>query len=231
VALEDNTQFGSSARRRQQQLRKLLEQRDQEAICNWAAGVRTPFRALTSLLFDREELIVWRSIEAFRLVAGLVGQRDLEAVRRQLGRLLWTMNDESAAICWRAPEAIAEILIGVPSLATEFGTILMSFLDEEPFEAGVRWAISRLVKENPSEKLSSELPLMAFAVRKSLSSPDPRIRGNALLALESLKDKPSQGALDKLTGDTAPINVYDTSSGEIQTVSVGELAKRALTVL
>lgn len=141
------------------------------------------------------------------------------------------MNDESGAICWHAPEAIAEILIGAPSLATEFGTILMSYLDEEPFEAGVRWAVSRLAEENPPEKLSDELQLIAHAVRKSLSSEDPRIRGNAIMALKSLKDKPSQETLEKLIGDTATIGIYDASSGELQTLQIGELAKRALEAL
>jgi hypothetical protein len=138
-------------------------------------------RTLSMLLFDPDELVRWRAAEALGRVAALEARTDLDRVRRQISRLLWLMNDESGGLCWNAPETIGEIVANVPSLIDEYGQLLPSFFIEEPFEAGSRWAVSRIGRLNPA--------IFADVVNDlvwSLKAPDATIRGYSLLALAAI---------------------------------------------
>ena len=62
--------------------------------------------------------------------ASRVAERDHRSVRDHLRRLLWLMSEESGGICWRAPEAMAEIVHRTPRLFSEYAPVVMSLLHE-----------------------------------------------------------------------------------------------------
>jgi len=216
----------SSGRKKKAEIRNFLMDRDFNAVLKWAETDQTPFKTLTSLLFDSDPLICWRTIDAFGRVAAVVADRDIKSIRRQLQRFLWLMNDESGGICWYAPEAIGEVIYNVPQLTNEYGLILTSFLNEEPFEGGVRWTIARLISRgNLPQELTDAFQLLIPRIAKSLGSDNPKIRGNALLAMEALgADAIISDNFESLKNDTGVIQVYEFESGTLNNMEIGTLA-------
>lgn len=157
------------------------------------------------------------------MVAAKTSQKDIEAVRRQIRRLFWLMNDESGGLCWNAPEAIAEMIVNVPDLAGEYVPNLFSYMDEEPFEAGVRWAVHRLVREMPDRKLILDTASLHLdKIIKSLSHENPRIRAFAVLALKTLGPDMEPDCVVRLSEDKTMVPFYDMQTGILKTLTVSE---------
>jgi len=168
---------------RKSELRRYLLDRDMPALEELARGRKNILRTLSSSLYDSEPLVRWRAIEALGKVAGVIYLTDPEKIRRQIRRILWLMNDESGGICWKGPEAVGEIIFNNPVLVEEYGSILLSYLNEEPFEAGTRNAVSRVARIAP-EIFAAGVPVII----DSLKSENPSIRGFSVKALTALED-------------------------------------------
>jgi hypothetical protein len=201
--------------------------RDLEEITSWGLSRRNSIGILITILYETDALLRWRAIEAIGKVAFAFSRKNTDKIRRQIRRLFWMMNDESGSICWFAPEAIGEILFNIPKLIKEYGNILLSFLDEEPFEGGVRWAISRLSQSSglPGD-FKAELQKISNDLIQSLDSDNPKIRGNALLALKSLNQKPDKDRLKRSLGDNGTFEVYNFENGEVAYTKISELAEQ-----
>lgn len=200
--------------------------RDLTALENAAGTQKNIMRTLSSLMYDHEPLIRWRAIEALGRASRIAGEANPDKVRRQIRRILWLMNDESGGLCWNGPEAIGEIIYNNPVLIYEYGPILISFLSEEPFEAGTRRAISRVADMNP-EIFSKSAALIA----ESLDNPDPEIRAFSIAALIALGDTSAYNSVRTLKDDTSPVENYDFSEGKFQKTAVGEFARRYLDLI
>jgi hypothetical protein len=205
---------GSPTAARKEAARRLLAAYDTEALDRWASAEPLAERFLMSLLFDPDLRMRWRAAEAHGRVAAVRARRDLEPVRELLRRTLWSMNDESGGLVWHGPELVGAVLAHVPSLCPEFGPVLASFLEEEPFRAGTRWALWRL------SGISRDLVVgSAAALRASLADPDPAVRGHAALALRA-----AGAELPDLSGDRAAFAAFDHRTGEVRTTTVAEAA-------
>lgn len=218
------TRSRTSGKQRQQEAKKLLLARDHEALKEWAGNDRAPLRTLTSLLFDPDELVVYRAAEAFGVITP---DFSTDASRRQLTNLFWMMNDESGALCWRAPEAIAEILVARPELADEFGRVLLSFIVEEPFEAGVCWAITRLVTIESAEDLQKSFRFVLPELTRWLDRPEPRLRGMAVLAFRALKRTSAISKMEQMSVDEGEFSYYLPDEGKVVRTTVGQAAREA----
>ena len=130
-------------------MRELLTRGDCEAVVSLAGRSPGSMRELRTLLLEPEDLIRWRAVQAIGKVMAVKAERDLEGVRDEVRRLLWSMSDESGNFLPHAPEAIGEILANVPTLIDEFAAVLFSFIEEESFERGVHWAIARVSQIAP----------------------------------------------------------------------------------
>jgi HEAT repeat protein len=204
--------------KRKESIRALLLARNEAEVIAWAQRERNPFRPVTSLLFDSDELVRWRAIEAIGWIARQEFAKDPERVRRFIRRILWLMNDESGGICWNGPEVIGEVLRNVLPLVSEYGQLLPGFFTEEPFEAGSRWAVARVAKVNKADYLPSTNELVT-----SLAHPNSDIRGFSLIALEALDHPISNENKERLQRDDAILSIYDFESGQLVRKPIAEL--------
>ena len=179
-------------------------------------------RVLPAMLFDREPLICWRAIEALGKVAAVIAEADLERVRVMIRAQLWQMNDESGNVGWYAAEAVGEILYNVPILIDEFGLLLLSYLDEEPFERGAHWAVARVTSIRPDiyrDRLDELLP--------SLESDDPYIRAFTMLALTRIDEERAEQYAARLVNDRTVISYYDFEDGTLPETTLHEFIQLA----
>jgi hypothetical protein len=208
-------------RQRKRTATELLRARDLTAIAEWARRDGRTKDTFVALLYEQDELLCWRAIEAIGRVAAVIAEADLEPVRGLLRRLLWSMNDESGTLGRRSPEAIGEILANVPPLIDEFGVLLPAFLWEEPFERGTHWAVARVARLRPeiyADRVDELMP--------SLQAEDPYIRGCAVLALGALGAGSSVGSAAALRDDRAGLRLYDFESGQMCETSVAEVVAK-----
>ncbi len=195
---------------RREAARRLLATYDLDAIGRWAGEEPQAPQVLQSLLFDEDETLRWRAVEAFGRVAAVLAGGALERVREILRRAVWSMNDESGGLLWLGPEVMGAVLANVPALCRDFGPILASFLEEEPFRAGTRWALWRMSSAFPDVVREAGAEL-----RASLADPDAAVRGHAALALRALGETSPQ-----LAGDGATFAFFDPRTGESRTTTV-----------
>lgn len=207
------------SQQQKEEVRRFLAVRDTVSLINWADTDRDPLRIMASLLFDEDPLICWRAIEGMGQAAGVVAEKDRDRVVRQVGRLLWMMNDESGGLCRRSPEAIAEILVNVPDLIPEYAHMLTAYLWEEPFECGTRLAMQRLLTTN--RKTVSVFAQCVGDLQKSLEHPDECIRGASLLMLKAMQDIPSAPRFAIPSVSPVRLSVYDFAIGELIDVELG----------
>lgn len=217
--MTNQLQKGNLGFRKQKiQVRKYLAERDFSFLDNTNDHSRN-FRVLNSLLFDPERLIVWRTVEAIGRLAAIEYKDQPNRVKEFLRRLFWAMNDESGGLCRHAPEAIGEILFNVPDLIDEFGLILASFVDEEPFEVGVRLAVARVAPVNHK-------PFMAIVdkLSKTMASDIIAMKASSLIAMKKLNAYPEKNALKELDNCEEIFEIYDFNDGLIKTVRINDLA-------
>jgi HEAT repeat protein len=185
---------------------------------------------LFSALCGKDEEVKWHAVTVTgRLVADL-SERDPEAARNILRRMIWSLNEESGGIGWGFPEAMGEILARKENLAREFAAILVSyiqpegnFLEFQPLQRGALWAISRLAEAFPFllTPMKTEAFLLPF-----LESRDPAVLGEAIKALGFLGDEQSLPRLKELLSDREVVRLYQ--GGKFMSSHIGELAQEAI---
>ena len=209
-----------SNKARKDAIREFLIQKDFDSISQWVDSTRNPQRVLLSLVYDADELVKWRAIEAIGKMAAIQAKSDLEKVRNLIRQQLWLMNDESGGLGWHSPEIIGEILINVPQLIDEYAAMFLSYLDEEPFEIGSHLAIYRVASVNPEPFIERVTELAG-----STENHDPHIRIYTLLALGKIDGKLFQTAADKLSDDESAVTMYDFETGLIANSTIGQIVK------
>jgi HEAT repeat protein len=209
-------------------LRDLLEEGHFEQIEELAEQRRRVLPILVALTFDGDAQIAWRAIEALGVAARRVAGDDPDFVREHLRRLYWLISEESGGICWRAPEAMAEIVRHEPQLFSDYIPIVVFLItslaeeDLEHFKAGALWAIGRL-----GPLASDHVEEIQPAVMAALDDPDPQIRGTAVWCLGQVGRATDLANRSDLLCDEGPVSFYE--DGSLAPTSVAELARRALT--
>ena len=211
-------------------LRLLLEQRKTDEIADVARGKRRVLNLLVSLTFDRDPLIQWRAVEAMGAAAERIVPDDPDCVRDHLRRLHWLLSEESGGICWRAPEAMAEIVRRCPGLSGDYSPIIVSLICEMAeedlihFRTGILWAIGRL-----GAVAQRELDAVLPTIEACLDHADPGVRGMAVWCLGQvgqsrlLADRP-----DRLV-DEATFSLFE--NGLLSQMSIGHLVRQVLSLV
>ncbi len=208
-------------------LRELLKRRRTDEIAELAARKRRVFSSLISLTYDAEALIGWRAVEAMGAVTRHVMATDPDYVRDHLRRLHWLLSEESGGICWRAPEAMAEIICQDPEVFADYAAIVVSLLyemadeDLEHFRPGVLWAIGRLGAVG-----DDRAPAVLGAITSALDHSDPQVRGMAVWSLGRVGHAQRLANRPQLLDDDGPVELYE--DGSLHRSSVKQLTRQAL---
>ncbi len=183
---------------------------------------------LLSFLFSTDETVKWRAVTAVGIVVAEMAERDLEAARTIMRRLMWSLNDESGGIGWGAPEAMGEIMARHGQLAEEYHCILFSYirddcnrLEHDLLECGVLWGLGRLAQERPH--------LLEGFIRYSdpyLRSRNPTQRGLAAWTLGILGAAFPPETIAHLLKDHTQTTIYE--QGSLHRYRISELAARLL---
>ncbi len=206
-------------------LRQLLEKRSFDEIANQAVRKRRVLNHLISLTFDQDARIGWRAVEAMGVAAERIAPNDPDRVRDQVRRLYWLISEESGGICWRAPEAMAEIVRRMPDLCADYVSIIVSLLiemaeeDLAHFRVGILSAIGRLGPIAEKE-LAAVLP----AIQACLDHDDSQVRGMAVWCLGQCGREAMVRQVGHLPADEGPVEFYE--DGCLSTTTVGELVRR-----
>jgi hypothetical protein len=183
--------------------------------------------SLVASTYDADPRISWRAIEALGVAASRVAEDDPDHIRQLLRRLLWLINDESGGICWRGPEAMAEILWHRPILFADYVPIVTSLIvnleeeDLEHFRAGTLWAIGRLA-EAGADHIHDVISSVTFALDDS----NPQVRGMAVWCLREVGRADLLADRPDLLADEEPVDLY--ADGVIRRTTMSQLVRRAL---
>lgn len=184
--------------------------------------------AVVSRLYEADALLRWRAADALGRVTSRVAQRDPGAIRELLKKLAWSLNEESGATAWGAPQAIGEVTRRDPELSKEYYPLLISYLhhDEVYLETdilvhGVLHSLGRLAEGRDGLGVNAVEPLMGL-----LRDGDATTRGMAVWALGRIGDGRAREALSGMVGDEARLERYE--DGEMVETTVGELAREGL---
>ncbi|HYQ60671.1 MAG TPA: hypothetical protein VEP29_06440, partial [Desulfatiglandales bacterium] len=157
--------------------------------------------------------------------------RDLEAARVIMRRLMWTLNDESGGIGWGSPEAMGEIMAIHRGLAQEYAHILISYarqdgnyLEHEGLQRGLLWGIGRLSETRPELVRESAGLFLPY-----LESRDAVIRGLAVRLMGLLRVKEALPVLQTLAEDESAIALV--IENRLAATRVKDLAAEALKVI
>jgi hypothetical protein len=191
---------------------------------------RQAISPLIVALFHECATVKWHAVSALGAVVAALAAEDREAARTVMRRLMWSLNDESGSIGWGAPEALAEIMAGHDGLAEEYAYALVAYMREDGFylglpllQRGLMWGVGRLAAVRPDLLKKWEAPVY---LPPYLDSDDPEVRGLAARAAGILRVDGAQGKLMVLQNDSSGVFLY--RSGELRTMTVGELAREAL---
>lgn len=223
----------SHGRSLKKQLFDLLNQGDSDKAL--AEMGRLPPRQiinpLLSFIQSGNEKVKWGSVKAIGHVVGQLADRDLEAARVIMRRLMWTLNDESGGIGWGSPEAMGEIMAIHRGLAQEYAHILISYarqdgnyLEHEGLQRGLLWGIGRLSETRPDLVRQSAGLFLPY-----LESRDAVIRGLAVRIMGLLRVKEAQPVLQTLAEDESAIALV--IENRLAATRVKDLAAEALKVI
>lgn len=187
--------------------------------------------ALFPLLYSTDEKTKRHAVQAMGAVFPDIADRDKEAARVIIRRLMWSLNDESGGIGWGSPEAMAEILASHRGMAVEYVHILTSYtreggnyLEDPVLQRGLLWGIRRLFLVYPDLIRSAPPDILPY-----LRSQDPVVRGlsSELAGVIGLQD--ARPDLEGLTRDDTEI-LLNMDRNEVR-VRVRDLALEALQIL
>jgi methylated-DNA-[protein]-cysteine S-methyltransferase len=206
-------------------IRNLLVHRDLAQVAEMAAERRRVLQTLVALTYDADPEISCRAVEALGVAADRVTEDDPQPVREQLRRLYWLISEESGGICWRAPEAMAEIVRRRPGEFGDYISIIVLLIREmaeedlQHFRPGTLRAIGRL-SGVAGEHLPEVLPRIVAAV----DDPNPQSRGMAVWCLEQLGKSDLLAERRDLLADSGPVALYE--EGSLHRTTVGALVAR-----
>jgi len=210
----------SSRRQLREKIVPLLQAGDFPGLTRLAGQESGVAAILMQFLYEPGALLYWRALEGLGQVAGA----HPEQVHKLINRLLYLLNEDSGSNGWGAAAALGEIGRGRIDLVKEIIPLFVGFLAEPFSREPMLWGVGRLA-EVQAELLDEVLPeIVPF-----LTSPEPQVRALAAWALGKARYQPAAGAIQALTGDKHPVELYDR--GRLLETTVGQIAHEALTGL
>ncbi|MEW6427716.1 MAG: DVU0298 family protein [Thermodesulfobacteriota bacterium] len=204
-----------------------------------AACAEVEARQLVNPLFSgichADQTVRWHAVMAMGPTVARLADEDMEAARVVMRRFMWSLNDESGGIGWGATESMAEIMACHAGIAAEYCHILVSYMREdgsyleyEPMQRGLLWAIARLAEFRRDLLLEKGA---AGHLLPYLDSPDTGVRGLAAHGAGRLGIAAAAERLRALAGDRGEVALYLPARDRLVSRSVAELAAAALAAI
>ena len=200
-----------------EQVKDLLRQGNFPGLVQLAGRETGVTTLLLQLLYAPDELLHWRALEGLGHLAAAYPGR----VQKVIGRLLWSLNEDSGSFGWGAAAALGEIGRHQVSLIQEIIPMFIGFL-EEPFSQGpMLWGLGRLGEVHP-ELIAEVVPdIVPF-----ITSSEPQLRAYAAWCLGKLRYREAAPRLRQLLTDGQLAQIYD--AGQLRHTSVAGVAREAL---
>lgn len=201
-----------------------------------AVCTETPARQLVNPLFagicHADQTVRWHAVMVMGPTVARLADENMEAARVVMRRFMWSLNDESGGIGWGATEAMAEAMVCHAGIAVEYCHILVtymredgSFLEYEPMQRGLMWALARLAEFRRDLLLDKKA---AIYLPPYLDSQDTGVRGLAASAVGRLRITAARPRLQALCDDHGEVPVYLPDEDRLANFTVAELAAQAL---
>ncbi|MDQ1240292.1 MAG: hypothetical protein QG577_2478 [Thermodesulfobacteriota bacterium] len=191
---------------------------------------RQVINPLFSLLYHPDPVVKWRTVTAMGMVLEKLAHTNLEGARVVMRRLMWSLNDESGAIGWGAPEVMGEAMARSEILANEYAAIFGSYADEAgnflehvPLQRGLLWGWVRLSLVRPEKLRQWRRHLVKY-----LLSEDPCVRGHAAQAVGLLTVHEALPLLTDLCNDPADFETFQAE--KVTRHKVSDAAREAVGV-
>jgi hypothetical protein len=195
----------------------LLQARDFPGLTNLAGQESGVAAILMQFLYDPGALLYWQALEGLGALAGSHPQQ----VQKLISRLLYLLNEDSGSNGWGAAAALGEIGRNQITLVREIIPMFVGILEEPFSRESMLWGVGRLAEVHGA-LLHEVLPVIV----PFLTSPDPQVRALAAWGLGRARYQPAANAIQALTGDQHPVELYDR--GQLLKTTVGQIACEAL---
>lgn len=189
---------------------------------------RQVINPLFSFLYSGDPETKWAAVTAMGGVVAKLANKDIEAARVIIRRLMWNLNDESGGIGWGSSEAMGEILACHKRLAEEYISILISYtredgnyLEHEILQRGVLWGIGRVSQVRPHLVRHAVPFLMPY-----LESGDATVRALTSWIMGLIGIEEACPVLEHLTKDRSEVQLY--LDRKLIKTRVNDLAAEAL---
>ncbi len=209
-------------------IKPLVREGRYDEIVQLASDKPGATRALIRLLFSDDELIFWRTVKTF----GILAKELPESVERFVIRLMWQLNDESGSIGRGSAHVLGEMAAANLPLVKNSVNVAVHYLEDHGMLPGVLYAVGRTGAVAPEMIADITDELIDF-----LSDDSPEIRGMTAWAIgqigavdKTLKTN-APAELQKLLDDSATLRIYDSEEDAVKEVTVKELAEKAMRVL
>ena len=206
-----------SRRQLREKIVTLLQTGDFPGLTKLAGQESGVAAILMQFLYDPGALLYWRALEGLGVVAG----SHPEQVGRLINRLLYLLNEDSGSVGWGAAAALGEIGRHRVALVQDIIPMFIGFLEESFSREPMLWGVGRMAEVHP-ELLYEVLP----GIVPFLTNPEPQIRALAAWGLGLARYRPAASAIQALTGDEQPVELYDR--GHLLVTTVGQVAREAL---
>ncbi|HOQ10152.1 MAG TPA: hypothetical protein PLG09_08525 [Syntrophomonadaceae bacterium] len=176
-------------------------------------------RYLMRRAYVKDGLLFWRAVEGIGVAAEAIDAHKPGYAAEMVRRYLWLVNDESGGTAWNASEVIGSIMAHCPKQCGHFHWQLANLIKDDSLSQGALWGLARLALVSPENVYP-----VAELVLPLLESPDPELRGRAVLvkALMPDWDQLLDKTLDnKEFDDSVEIELY--FNDQLKKYSIAEL--------
>ena len=203
------------------EVKELLQDYNMPELVAAGKKDRGLIRMLISLVYDKEDILSWRAIEAIGRISGAIAATNPEVIRNLSQRLLWMLREESGNGPGSAPEMLGEIVRNSPDAFCDIAAIITSFHDEEMLRRGVFRAAWRVCEVRPDLVcLTHEM----LGQKLYLDDADPVVRSYALMIAGKMGLTEFLPLMEKLRDDKSPVRMYE--DGEFVETNVDEIANK-----
>lgn len=201
------------------ELHHILVNADWDLLRQKVIQDREVIRYLLRRAYVNDGLLFWRAVEAIGIAAEAIDTQTPGYAAELVRRYLWQLNDESGGTAWNAAEVIGSIMAHCPKQCGHFHWQLANLIEDDSLSQGALWGLARLALVSPENVYP-----VAELVLPLLESPDPELRGRAVLVKALMPDWDNlitEAADNKQFDDSVEIELY--FNDQLQKYSIAEL--------